>query len=95
MPGRQTAPILSDARADAARNCNSLEQSLATAVLDQWLERSPETLPDRLLSVAQTAQMLALSPGYVRQMGLPCVRIGKAIRYRYRDVLAEIRRRTD
>ena len=43
---------------------------------------------DKLLTVQQVAEYLNVSPRTIRRLRLPCVRIGRSVRFERRDVLA-------
>lgn len=59
-----------------------------------------EPLPDRLLTQDEAAELLAVEPQTLsvwranKRYGLPYVKVGRNVRYRYADLLAFIESRT-
>ena len=62
------------------------------------VEAGREAVPPRLLTLPEVATYLSVSPKTVRRLvsrGLPCVRLGRVVRFRQADLLRFVEARKE
>lgn len=69
-----------------------------TSLVERSGASSRDQVPPRLLTLAEVASYLGVSPKTVRRFvgcGLPCVRLGRVVRFRQADLLRFVEARKE